>query len=300
MRFANLTDVGRQREHNEDNLLSVVFSFCDGSRRADYALHVVADGMGGAAAGEVASALTVETLAMVVYRELLASHANADQAYVNPANALTLAIEQANERVYTTAREIPQFLGMGATVTAALVCQGKAYIAQVGDSRGYMIRRGRIVQLTRDHSYVGELLREGRITEEQARNHPRRNVILRAVGSRLRVEADVTHEVLEPGDVLLLCSDGLSGLVTDEEMESCVRDGIGRSREPRAICEELIDRANVAGGADNISVALVVIDPADVPAGRMDQVCLLPGVTLTWDEAVRLELPDSSFVKVEL
>ena len=300
MRFANLTDVGRQREHNEDNLLSSLFTFGHGRRRMEYGLHVVADGMGGAAAGEVASALTVETISLSVYQALLASHVNVDQAWLNLAQVVQNAVEAANERVYTTAREVPQFLGMGATVTAMLVCQGKLFVAQVGDSRCYMLRQGQLRQVTHDHSFVGELLRDGRITEEQARNHPRKNIITRAVGSRRKVQVDVFREWLQPGDVLLSCSDGLSGMVNDPELAEIVADGLKRETPLLRICEELVQRANEHGGTDNISCALVELEARDIPDRPLDQVCLVPDETLTWEEAARLELDDASFTRVEL
>jgi serine/threonine protein phosphatase PrpC len=299
MRYGNRTDVGRQREHNEDNLLSSSFSFGQGRRRISYALHVVADGMGGAAAGEVASALTVETITLTVYQSLLATHVNAEQSYINLSQVLAAAVEAANERVYMTAREIPQFLGMGATVTAMMVCQGRAYFAQVGDSRGYLVRGGQIRQITRDHSFVGELLREGRITEEQARNHPRKNIITRAVGSRRKVQVDTFCEVLEPGDALMACSDGLSGMVSDPDIAATIAEGVAKKMNHVAICDQLVHMANEAGGNDNISCVVVEIGPEDLPPHPMDQVCLVPEVTLTWEEAARLGLDDSSFERVD-
>jgi PPM family protein phosphatase len=299
MKFGNLTDVGRQREHNEDNLLSSIFSFGGGRRRVEYGLHLVADGMGGAAAGEVASELTVQTVAAVAYEALLKTHINQDQAWINPGTVLRTAVERANQEVYTRAREVPQFMGMGATATSILVCQGRAFIAQVGDSRCYLLRNGELRQVTRDHSFVGELLRDGRITEAEARTHPRKNIITRAVGSRPRVMVDMFQERLFAGDVLLSCSDGLSGMVTDDEMKALLIEGQKKQRDNLDLCAQLIEKANEAGGNDNITVCLVLIEPSDIPANPMDHVCLSPDITLTWDEAVRLELEDASFVHVE-
>jgi serine/threonine protein phosphatase PrpC len=299
MRFGNLTDVGRQREHNEDNLLSTLFAFGGGRRRVEYALHVVADGMGGAAAGEVASELTVHMVSTIAYEALLKTHINQDQAWINPGSILRTAVERANQEVFTRAREVPQFMGMGATQTSILICQGKAFIAQVGDSRGYILRGGQLRQITRDHSFVGELLRDGRITEAEARNHPRKNIITRAVGSRPRVQVDLFQERLRAGDILLACSDGLSGMVTDEEMRTILLEGQRSHQDQLTICETLIARANAAGGQDNITVAVIAIEPSDIPAQQMDQVCLMPDKTLTWDEAIRLEIEDNSFVQAE-
>lgn len=299
MRFGNLTDVGRQREHNEDNLLATAFAFGGGRRRVEYSLHIVADGMGGAAAGEVASELTVHMVCATAYEALLKTHINQEQAWINPGTILRGAVERANQEVFARAREVPQFMGMGATLTAILICQGKAFIAQVGDSRGYLMRNGKLRQVTRDHSFVGELLRDGRITEAEARNHPRKNIITRAVGSRPRVQVDLFQERLRAGDVLLSCSDGLSGMVTDEEMRTIILEGQRSHLDLLAICERLIAKANEAGGADNITVSLVAIEPSDIPARQMDQVCLMPDKTLTWDEAIRLEIEDSSFIPAE-
>jgi serine/threonine protein phosphatase PrpC len=269
MRFANMTDVGRQREHNEDNLLSSQFAFGEGRRRMDYVLHVVADGMGGAAAGEVASSLTVETISLGVYHALLHSHIDQDQKYLNPAKVLQIAVEQANHKVYSTAREIPKFLGMGATVTSILVCQGKAFIAQVGDSRAYLLRDGKLRQITRDHS-------------------------------RVKIQVDLFREELRAGDVLLACSDGLSGMVTDDEIRAMVSEALMKKVDQLIVCEQLIQKANEAGGSDNITVSLALIEPSDIPARRVDHIALAPDDTLTWDEAARLELEDESFVRVDV
>ena len=299
MKFGNLTDVGRQREHNEDNLLASIFRFGSGLRRIEYALLVVADGMGGAAAGEVASELSVQTVATVTYETLLKIHTNTEQAWLNPGAVLRNAVERANQEVFTKAREVPQFMGMGATLTAVLVVQGRAYIGQVGDSRAYILRGGNLRQITRDHSFVGELLRDGRISEAEARTHPRKNIITRAVGSRPRVQVDVFTEQLQAGDLLLSCSDGLSGMVTDEEMRQLLNDGRSKHLDHLEMCTQLIARANEAGGTDNITVSLASIEPRDVPSKAMDHACLAPEVTLTWDEAVRLELEDHSFQLVD-
>ena len=299
MRFGNLTDVGRQREHNEDNLLATLFSFGTGRRRSGYSLLIVADGMGGAAAGEVASELTVQTVAKETYEALLRSHTNAEQAWLNPGTVLRTAVERANTEVFTRAREVPQFMGMGATLIAMLICQGRAFVAAVGDSRCYLLRGNELRQVSHDHSFVGELLRDGRITEEEARNHPRKNIITRAVGSRPRVQVDLFTEWLQPGDMLLSCSDGLSGMVTDEEMRTALLDGQRSHKDLLEMCTQLVGQANAAGGNDNITVSLVAIEPGDIPHQAMDHVCLAPVVTLTWDEAVRLELEDGSFEPVE-
>ncbi|MBI4860733.1 MAG: Stp1/IreP family PP2C-type Ser/Thr phosphatase [Candidatus Riflebacteria bacterium] len=299
MRFANLTDVGREREHNEDNLLSTFFSFGHGSRRIGFGLHVVADGMGGAAAGEVASSITVETIIRNVFENLLRTHMDSNQGYLNLGKVVRAALEEANQMVWKLARENTQYLGMGATCTTILTCQGRAFIGQVGDSRAYMLRGGELRQITRDHSFVGEMVRDGRLTEEQARVHPRKNIITRAIGSRYAVQVDVFFEELRPGDMLLACSDGLSGMVTDPEMRTLLSQGIGKRRELSRLCEDLVQKANSAGGTDNITVTLVWVDQEDIPARPLDQIAFSPDSVLTWDEASRLDLEDWSFIRVE-
>src|SRR4051812_5434371 len=184
---AALSDVGREREGNEDSFLERP------------PLFVVADGMGGAQAGEVASGMAVDSL-----------------AEVHAPGALAEAIETANARIHERAQGDSSLAGMGTTLTAAWVDDGSVTLAHVGDSRGYRMRDGELVQLTEDHSLVGGLVRMGKITPAEAEQHPQRSVILRAVGVEPAVEVDVAEHEVEDGDVYLLCSDGLSGMVRDE------------------------------------------------------------------------------------
>src|SRR5688572_32589382 len=185
---AALSDVGRQREGNEDSMLE------------KSPLFVVADGMGGAQAGEIASGTTVETLS-----ELTADGIDFDE--------LVEGVKEANRRIWTMAKEDASRSGMGTTVSAALVHDGKISIAHVGDSRAYRLRDGEIAQLTDDHSLVAELERHGKITAAEARVHPQRSMILRALGIGEEVEVDRYCFEAKAGDVYLLCSDGLSGVV---------------------------------------------------------------------------------------
>jgi PPM family protein phosphatase len=298
MRFGTLTDVGRERGHNEDSVLAMQLVCGSGGRRLDCGLFIVADGMGGAAAGEVASTLTVEKIGNVVISCLLKAHLDG-VIYFNPGRLLQDAIEQVNQHVFMSARETPEFMGMGATCTTLFVCQGKAFLGQVGDSRAYLLRNGEIRQITRDHSWVSELVRDGRITEEEARTHPRKNVITRAIGSKFNVQVDGFRELLAAGDLLLSCSDGLTGMVPDPVIKDLLVEAQRTKAPPQETCERLVAKANEAGGFDNISVNLVEVEPHDIPVPPSDHVAFDASETLTWDEAVRLGLEDFGFEKVE-
>jgi serine/threonine protein phosphatase PrpC len=220
---AALSDVGREREGNED-------SFLDRPP-----LFVVADGMGGAQAGEVASGMAVDSL-----------------ADASAPDELERAIEQANARIHARAKDDSSLAGMGTTLTAAWVDDGTVTLAHVGDSRAYRMRAGELVQLTEDHSLVGGLVRLGKITPAEAEHHPQRSVILRAVGVEPAVEVDVTEHDLEDGDVYLLCSDGLSGMVRDE----VIRETLAIDGSLEQAADLLVGLANASGGHDNITAVL--------------------------------------------
>jgi PPM family protein phosphatase len=230
--IAHLSDVGRQREGNEDSLF------------VEPPLFVVADGMGGAQAGEVASNMAVETVG-----EKAPSNGDAEEELVE-------AISEANRRIYEKAKEDRSLAGMGTTLTAAFVHDGKVTLGHVGDSRAYRYRDGELAQLTDDHSLVAELERHGKLTAAEARVHPQRSMILRALGIGDEVEVDTYCFVGEPGDVFLLCSDGLSGLVHDQVMSE-VLEGCDTLE---AAAEKLIELANLSGGPDNITVVLFRLD----------------------------------------
>jgi PPM family protein phosphatase len=220
---AALSDVGRERDGNED-------SFLDSPP-----LFAVADGMGGAQAGEVASGMAVEALSAA-----------------NAAGELPSAIEKANTSIHTRARDDSALAGMGTTVTAAWVEGEKLTLAHVGDSRAYRMRAGSLEQLTEDHSLVGGLVRLGKITPAEAEQHPQRSVILRAVGVEPEVEVDVAEHELEDGDVYLLCSDGLSGMVRDE----VIAETLALAGPLEDAAGMLIELANTSGGRDNITAVL--------------------------------------------
>src|SRR5215472_8457086 len=205
---AGLTDVGRRREHNQDNVTHYVPP--DENELAEKgALFVVCDGMGGHAAGEVASELGVNAVRDVYY----SSHEK------DVIDNIAAAIKSANEAIYLYAQEHPESKGMGTTCVAVLIHGGRAYFVNIGDSRAYLVRDGDMRQVTYDHSWVAEQVRAGLLTEEQARTHAHRNVITRSLGTGPSVTADLFVESIKQGDRILLCSDGLHGYVDEREIK---------------------------------------------------------------------------------
>ena len=233
-----LTDVGRRRSSNQD------YAYVSEEPVGNLPnLFVVADGMGGHAAGDLASRYAVEALTKSSRKE---------KREKNPIRILTKGIEKANAEVLAKAGTDPALRGMGTTLVAATVSEGCLYVANVGDSRLYLIRE-HIRQVTKDHSLVEEMVRLGELTEEQARNHPDKNVITRAVGVYPEVRIDFFDEDLEGEDTILLCSDGLSNMVTDDAMEGIVKS----CKNLQEAALRLIETANENGGRDNIAVVLV-------------------------------------------
>ena len=250
------SDVGRTREHNEDSFIVVNLSEGEPLRfdrlieqPADPAatLFMVADGMGGAAAGEVASATAVDVVLRHL-RERLADKKPPEPAEL--ASELTHAAEKANWSIFQQAVNKPELRGMGTTATIAALLKDTLYLAQVGDSRAYLIRTGTATQLTKDQSLMQKLIEAGELTEEEALLSERRNIILQALGPEANVKVDVTVQPLRRGDVLLLCSDGLSGLVRPDDMARIVEEELDLS----IACDRLIAMANDQGGPDNITV----------------------------------------------
>ncbi|HET9771489.1 MAG TPA: Stp1/IreP family PP2C-type Ser/Thr phosphatase [Acidimicrobiia bacterium] len=221
------TDVGRGRPENEDSILV----------DAAHGLYAVADGMGGHRAGEVASATAIETL---------------QDSYLG-GRPIDRAIEEANAAVFARAAEDAALRGMGTTLTAVAVDGGTALLGHVGDSRAYLLREGPVTQVTDDHSLVEQLVREGRLTPEEAQNHPQRAIITRALGVDAEVQVDTYRVDLRPGDRLLLCSDGLTTMLPDETIGATLR----RHADPQQAADTLVDMANQAGGDDNITVLIL-------------------------------------------
>jgi serine/threonine protein phosphatase PrpC len=226
---AGFTDPGRKRRRNEDSFV------------IDPPLFAVADGMGGAQAGEVAS-----RLAAAAFREF---H-DADE--LDPEERLAAIIQEANRRIYERAAGDTEVSGMGTTITAALVAADALVLGHVGDSRAYRLRGGKFEQLTDDHSLVADLVRSGRITPEEADAHPQRSVITRALGTDREVDVDTFTVPAESDDLFLICSDGLTTMVDDEE----IRDLVTRASDLEQAGKGLVKAANKAGGEDNITVVL--------------------------------------------
>ncbi len=236
------SDVGRQRSANEDSLVLRPPFFA------------VADGMGGARAGEVASAMAADA-----FEGAVADGENAEAQ-------LSDLLREANRRIYDLAVSDESVRGMGTTLTAAKVVGDEISLAHVGDSRAYRLRDGKLVQITRDHSLVAELERSGQITPEAAEHHPQRSIITRALGPEPDVEVDTYTVPGRPGDVFLLCSDGLTSMISDDEVGAILR-GAG---DLNAAAEALIRAANQSGGKDNITVVMFRLEGGDeLPAGAV-------------------------------
>ena len=254
------TDVGRTREHNEDRFLVADLTRKDASllpqvRQHDLgergSLFVVADGMGGAAAGELASQMATDTIFAHLLRAWIAETEATPQRF---AHRLKEAVEVANSSIHAHAKAHPEVKGMGTTTTAAGVLGDHLYLTQVGDSRAYLVRGSSIRQLTSDHTFVNEQVRAGALSASEARRHPARNILTRAVGSQEEVEPDMVEQDLKAGDIILLCSDGLTTMAEDDDILETVA---AHSDDPEAGCRALVDLANERGGDDNVTVVLV-------------------------------------------
>ncbi|MGZ9586994.1 Stp1/IreP family PP2C-type Ser/Thr phosphatase [Paenibacillus marinisediminis] len=241
MKAVHRSDVGRVRAVNEDRAYSAKLP-------NGYTLAIVADGMGGHQAGDIASRLAVDT----VIQELAVLPE--DLAREERAQAVKHAILRANDTIYHIASQDEKYNQMGTTIVTALLSDREVALGHIGDSRAYLINRGGIHQLTEDHSLVHELLKSGQITPAEAERHPRRNVLIRALGTDKEVKVDMNEAHLEPGDILLLCSDGLTNMINTDTMWSTVIDP---SLPLEAIADRLVGQAIDAGGDDNISVILV-------------------------------------------
>jgi len=238
LRAAASTDVGLRRKINEDRY----------ALAPNLGLYLVADGMGGHTAGQVASELAAEAALQAIQ--------TLDGATASPSEKLRYAVASANKSIFQTARERPELSGMGTTLVALLVSEGRAALAHVGDSRAYLIRSKKIRQLTDDHSIVGELLRRNEISEDAAREHPHRHVLTRALGVRRAVEPDLAELTPEPGDLFVLCSDGLTNHVEDHEIAKTILD----DEDLQEACERLVDLANGRGGEDNTTLVALRCD----------------------------------------
>lgn len=248
-RACGLSDVGVIRSHNED-----CFDI-----DPEHSVFVVADGMGGHSHGEIASRIAVDAM-----REFVERTADDDSTLpydLDPnlgrhGNRLRIAIRLAHDGVLGAIRKDPSLHGMGTTVVGLLLDGDSAAIGHVGDSRAYRLRNGKFELLTQDHTWVNEQVVAGFLSEEQARAHPLKNVVTRALGGEAEVEIDVREWLIEPGDLFLLCSDGLTTMLTDDEIQS----RLGSVTDLEETCSRLVRDANARGGYDNVSVVLVAID----------------------------------------
>jgi protein phosphatase len=252
------TDLGRTRDHNEDTFLVADLSTGHASLRPEVRDHVigprgslfmVADGMGGAAAGEIASQMAVD----VIHRHLTAVWAaDVEVSAERFAFRMREALERANQQIHEYAKQHAEVRGMGTTATVAGVYGTGLWLAQIGDSRGYLARDAEVIQITKDQSLMQRLVDAGELTEEEAEQSERRNIILQALGPDPKVKVDLTHQPLRRGDTLVICSDGLSSLVRREE----IGDLLYQHPDLSSACGALIDLANGRGGPDNITVVI--------------------------------------------
>jgi len=252
------TDVGQTRDHNEDTFLVADLTRRVASLQPEVRQHevgprgtllMVADGMGGAAAGEVASHMATEA----IFGHLITAWAeDTDSSPQRFAYRIKEAVELANNRINAHAKENPDVRGMGTTATVAGILGSELYLAQVGDSRAYLVRNGVTTQITKDQSLMQRLVDAAELTEEEAEQSERKNIILQALGPDPRVKVDLTWQTLCRGDLLLLCSDGLSGQVKREE----IAEHAGRISDPQELCASLITLANERGGPDNITAVV--------------------------------------------
>src|SRR5438094_4642979 len=252
------TDVGRTREHNEDAFVVCDLTTGNATLQPEVRRHtlgpkgtmfMVADGMGGAAAGEIASAMAVEVVLGEMKERWMAADTHDPEQFVRSIRRATVA---ANQQIHAFASSHTEYRGMGTTATVAGLLGDTLYVAQVGDSRAYIIRDGVARQITKDQSLMQKLIEAGELTEEEAAQSERRNIILQALGPEAMIKVDLTHQQVRRGDILVLCSDGLSGQVGKDEIARVISE----EDDLVSACKRLIDRANEAGGPDNITVIL--------------------------------------------
>src|SRR5688500_11486376 len=258
------TDVGRTREHNEDAFVVADLTRNDASLQPSVRQHrvgergtlfMVADGMGGAAAGEIASQMATEIVLKELRKNWIPSD---DQSAETFAICLKRASQAANTSIHGYASSHHEFRGMGTTATIAGLLADTLYLCQIGDSRGYLVRDGVAKQITKDQSLMQKLIEAGELTEEEAAQSERRNIILQALGPESTIKVDLTHQQLRRGDTLMLCSDGLSGQITKDDIATVCTE----EKDLVQACKRLIDLANDAGGPDNITVIIARFDGA--------------------------------------
>ncbi|MBU7048555.1 MAG: Stp1/IreP family PP2C-type Ser/Thr phosphatase [Theionarchaea archaeon] len=249
MEIGYASHIGK-RDLNEDSLLTVEYDAVCKSEIVQTVLLVVADGMGGHNAGEVASRLAIEGICQKLLKNIIENKANC------MGDMLRRTIKEVNKDIYTYVEENPRYRGMGTTMTVAVIQGPHLSIGHVGDTRAYLICEQKLIQVTTDHSLVQEMVDNKEITKAEARYHPQRNIITRAVGISSDVEVDIYTEYIYGNDYILITSDGLTDIVADEEIYTIVRE----YRNPQKICDILVETADSRGGPDNISVVVAQID----------------------------------------
>lgn len=243
MRFYGLTDVGVKREKNEDSISLPAEN--DGIK-----LFILADGMGGAKAGEKASQLAIKTIRDYIRLNFIKIERTKEEIE----EVIRKAMVEANKQVFELSMDNQEYNGMGTTVVVVLIYRGRIYIGHIGDSRVYRLRQSVLRQLTKDHSYVQELIRQGTITIEEAKNHPQKNVLLKALGCDRDIVPDVITKGFVKGDIILMCSDGLTNMVDDKEIYEII---MKNTSDLSVACKLLIDTANYNGGIDNVSAIII-------------------------------------------
>ncbi len=249
-KIAGLTDQGQSRPNNEDAVWADPVS----------GLLIVADGMGGHKSGEVASSMAVTTIPSN-FKQLTKDGTSGeilDKRFSTETNRLGFCVKMANQLIFEASKRYPKDHGMGTTCTAALVSGDRLSIAHVGDSRCYLIRRGEIQQLTQDHSLVMEQVRHGLLAKDDAAVRANQNILTRSLGTEAEVKIDLDEHPLFPGDVLVLCSDGVDKEMTEDQILKTVT----QTSDPQELVKKLIEQSNAAGGRDNITVAAARVDKA--------------------------------------
>lgn len=244
MRAAGLTDIGKVRSINQDSFHVM----------GDKNIYIVADGMGGHAAGDQASRIAVKTITEILSTyDFTGSEDSPEEDFgMSIEELIRYALQEANEQILLASLSNQHLQGMGTTAIVAVEHRGSLFVGHVGDSRTYLVRNQQLSQITEDHSVVQQLVKAGAISEEEAQVHPYKNVITRCLGMQANVEPDTLELVLQAGDKILMCSDGLSNMVSDQQMEEMLN-----THEPEEACRKLIDMANENGGTDNITVVLL-------------------------------------------
>lgn len=246
MRFYGLTDIGKSRKENQDNVY-----LCDEFENVKY--FIIADGMGGVNGGKIASTAAIEAIKAYIDENIYDIELEEDQIK----DLIRGAILNANKFIYQKAMREENYKGMGTTVILALTYGNRVYIGHIGDSRLYRIRKNIIRQLTKDHSYVQALLEEGSITKAEAQNHPQKNILLKVVGCEEEIEPDIIIKGFKKDDILLMCTDGLTNMISVKEIYNMIVEG---KDDLKDTCKKLINKANENGGYDNISVILISKD----------------------------------------